>query len=69
MYPVVYQLIMADFDITHQAQIRTPWKIWILCHMSAYQNNIMMDPFFASIEMRPTQLQQVQITYEDLWKP
>ena len=66
MYPVAYQLIMADLDITHQAQTRTPWKIWILCHMSAYQNNFII---FWILEIMCIRHNSFFVTQSICWKP
>ena len=66
MYPVAYQLIWADLDITHQAQIRTPWKIWILCHMSAYQNNFII---FWILEIMSIRHNSFFVTQSICWKP
>ena len=66
MYPVAYQLIWADLDITHQAQIRTPWKIWILCHMSAYQNNFII---FWILEIMCIRHNSFFVTQSICWKP
>ena len=66
MYPVAYQLIMPDLDITHQAQIRSPWKIWILCHMSAYQNNFII---FWFLEIMCIHHNSFFVTQSICWKP
>ena len=43
--------ICNSFDITHQAHIRGGWKIWISCHMCAYQENIMIFGFLKSMKL------------------
>ena len=42
--------ICKQFDITHQAHIKGSWKIWISCHMCAYQKNIMIFGFLKSMK-------------------
>ena len=50
MYIIRLRKIYAHLDITHQAHFTVSWKIWILCHMSAYQENIMKFWFFEGIQ-------------------
>ena len=50
MYIIRLRKIYAHLDITHQAHFTVSWKIWILCHMSAYQENIMKFWFFEGMQ-------------------
>ena len=46
---ILWRIIYAHFDITHQAHFTVSWKIWNSCHMCAYQENIMIFGFFEAI--------------------
>ena len=46
--------ICAHFHIAHQEHFSARWKIWILCHMCAYQNNNMIFQIFEVMQISQT---------------